>query len=99
MQAENSRRLMTVLWNGKHLIAISLAVAVILAVAATATSNKVYEATGLLQANFLNARTPGDTQIANEGLAKDFATVIVSPGFFERNKARLAGGHLSVSEL
>lgn len=97
MTQEN--QLGTLLWRGKWLVALALVVTIGLAVLVTALTAKVYEATAIFQITSPNA-SPGEaTDLANQGLAKNYATLIVSPSFLERVKGRVAGGRLGTSEL
>lgn len=76
-----------------------LAVTIGLAIAATKLTEKVYEATAIFQITSPNAPPGEATDLANQGLAKNYATVIVSPSFLERVKGRVAGGRQSAAEL
>ncbi len=93
------QRIGTHLWRGKWIIAICLAVSIALAIAVTSFSKKTYEATAIFQINSPGS-SPGEaTDLANQGLAKNYATLIVSPGFLDEVKGKVAGGKLSTQEL
>ncbi|MGZ4308999.1 MAG: polysaccharide biosynthesis tyrosine autokinase [Gaiellaceae bacterium] len=93
----------TILWRGKALIAISVAVSVALAVLVTSLETKVYQAKALIQVVSVSAPgknvDPVTEQEAAQGLATTYATLISSPGFLERIRGRVEGGRLSVSDL
>lgn len=95
--------LTTVLWRGKWLLALSLAVSVALAVLVTQRADKVYEATATIQAISGNVSSSGndafDAQLASQGLATTYATLLVDRGFLEQIRPRVAGGTLGSSEL
>lgn len=92
-------RISTLVWRGKWIIAICLIVSIGLALAFTAFSTKVYEATAIFQINSPNS-SPGEaTDLANQGLAKNYATLIVSPGFLDEVKGKVAGGSLTTEGL
>jgi capsular exopolysaccharide synthesis family protein len=93
------QRLGTILWRGKWLIIVSLVVTLGLAVAATRLSDKVYEATAIFQVNSPGLN-PGDSaDLANQGLAKNYATVIVSRSFVSSIRSDVAGGKLATTDL
>jgi capsular exopolysaccharide synthesis family protein len=93
----------TILWRGKALIAISVAVSVLVAVFVTSLETKVYQAKALIQVVSVSAPgknvDPVTEQEAAQGLATTYATLISSPGFLERIRPNVQGGRLSVSDL
>jgi len=92
-----------ILWRGKWLIVLSLAVAVALALLATSVAANVYQAKALIQVISVSAPgrnvDPVTEQEAAQGLATTYATLISSPGFLLRIRGDVAGGRLSVTEL
>jgi receptor protein-tyrosine kinase len=98
-------KLTTILWRGKWLIALAFAVGIALAVVVTAHTAKVYRATALIQVNSAaafanaNAQSPSDVQLANQGLASTYATLIDDRGFLQQVQPHVLGGRLSTSEL
>ncbi len=96
----NRQRIGPILWREKHIILASIVVMVVLAAAYTLTQAKVYEATAILQVN-LPTSTPGstDTTNANQGLAQNYAKLLVSPGFLNGIRGQIEGGRLSVESL
>jgi len=96
--------LTTILWRGKYLIAISLAVAVAGAVFITSRMAKVYEATATFQVSSspIPNSSSGDAltaQLASQGLAATYAALLNDRSFIENIRSRIAGGGLSASEL
>jgi capsular exopolysaccharide synthesis family protein len=89
----------TILWRGKWIIAIALVVTIALAVVATTLASKTYEATAIFQIGSPNAQLGEATDLANQGLAKNYATVIVSDSFLERIRDDVTGGELQAAEL
>jgi capsular exopolysaccharide synthesis family protein len=93
------QRLGALIWRGKWIIAICLAVTVALALIVTSLSSKVYEASAIFQIKTPNAN-PGDaTDLANQGLAKNYATLIVSPGFLDEARRKVEKGRFGTDEL
>lgn len=99
VEPRNPQRIAPILWRGRFLILASVAVMLVLALIYTARSAKVYEATAILQVNIPNQSASSDTTAANEGLAENYATLLVSPGFLGRIRPQVAGGRLSTAEL
>lgn len=99
----HENQLTTILWRGKYLILLSLAVAVALAVVATKMSSKVYEASAVLQVNATPGGTSGAdalaTQQASQGLASTYATRIVDRGFLAQIQPRVESGRLTTGDL
>lgn len=93
------QRIGTLIWRGKWIIAICLVLSIVIAIAFTTLSSKVYEAAAIFQINSPGA-SPGEaTDLANQGLAKNYATLIVSPGFLDEIKGKVAGGAFSAQDL
>lgn len=87
------------LWRGRYLIVVSVLVTVALAIVVTKLSSKVYQATAILQVSTPNAQ-PGDaTDLSNNGLAKNYATVILSRSFLQTIAPRVQGGRLGPGDL
>ncbi len=97
--ARGDRRIWAVLWRGKYLIAISTIVMILLAVVLTLRSEKVYEATGIIQVSVPSQNSGQETTSTNQALAQNFATLLVSPGFLNAIRPKVAGGHLTTNEL
>lgn len=95
----SDQRIRAVLWRGKHLIAISTIVAILLAVVLTLRSEKVYEATGIIQVSVPSQSSGQETTSTNEALAQNFATLLVSPGFLNAIRSKVDGGGLSTHAL
>lgn len=99
IEPKSTQRIAPILWRGRFLILASVAIMLLLALIYTASSAKVYEATAILQVNIPNQSATSDTTGANQGLAQNYATLLVSPGFLDRIRPRVDGGHLSTSDL
>jgi len=95
-----TRRIWPTLWREKYVILGSIIVMLGLALVYTLTAAKVYQASAIIQVN-LPTSNPGtsDTTAANQALAQNYATLLVSPGFLKTVQPQVAGGKLSVSEL
>jgi len=96
----NKQRIGPILWREKYIILASVVVMVVLAAAYTVSQSKVYSASGLLEVNVATA-TPGssDTASANQALAQNYSTLLVSPGFLSQVRPQVDGGKLSLDSL
>jgi capsular exopolysaccharide synthesis family protein len=94
------QRVGAILWRGKYIILASVIVFVALAVAYTSTQSKVYQATADLQVNVVSS-TPNsnDATATNQGLAQNYATLLVAPGLLDTIRGKLEGGKLSTATL
>ncbi len=94
------QRIGPILWRERYVILVSIVVMVALAAVYTLTASKVYQATAIIQVN-LPTPNPGssDTTNANEALAQNYATLLVSAGFLKEVRPQVEGGKLSVDEL
>jgi capsular exopolysaccharide synthesis family protein len=94
------QRLGPIFWAEKWVILISVAVVVGLAILYTLSEAKVYQATAVLQVNIATSN-PGsaDTTASNQGLAQNYATLLVSPGLLNTIRGRVDGGRLGVAAL
>lgn len=100
----SDQRLGVILWRGKWLILLSLAVGVILAVVVTKTSAKVYSAQTTIQVDSGagssgTAINPADIVTANQGLASTYAALITDRSFLQQIRPHVLGGRLSTTEL
>jgi Mrp family chromosome partitioning ATPase len=94
------QRIGPILWRERWIIVASIIALVALAVLYTLTSSKVYQATSILQVNLPTANQgTSDTTNANQALAQNYATLLVSPGFLRTIQPTVEGGKLSVEEL
>lgn len=93
------QRIGTVLWRGKHLVLVSLIVGIGLAILATKLSDKVYEATAIFQVNARVAQEGNVSQLDNQGLAQNYATVLTSRSFLQRIRPLVERGRLSAADL
>jgi len=93
----------TILWRGRYLILATLVLTVSVATILVARTDKVYEATGIMQVDALSTIAPGGDQLALQQAAADtatsYATVIGAPGFLERIRNDVLGGRLTAAEL
>ncbi len=81
------------------MIAASVVAMLVLAFIYTLRTAKVYQATAILQVNVPNQAATSDTTAANEGLAQNYATLLVSSGFLDKIHSQVDGGDLSTTEL
>jgi capsular exopolysaccharide synthesis family protein len=92
-----------ILWRGKWLVVLAVAVGVALAVLAAKTAAKVYEASATIQVNAAAAggssASPADVQLANQNLASTYATRITDRSFLSSIQAGIEGGRLTTSAL
>lgn len=95
-----TRRIWPTLWREKYVILGALVVMIGLALVYTLTAAKVYQASAIIQVN-LSTSNPGtsDTTAANQALAQNYATLLVSPGFLKTVQPQVQHGKLSVSGL
>ena len=94
----------TILWRGKWLVLASVGVGIVLAVIATKTSSKVYQANSTIQVDTGTAGgaanvNPAGVQLANQNLASTYATLITDRGFLAEIQPTVYGGRLTTSEL
>ncbi len=99
LEPGNAQRIAPILWRGKFVILGSVAIMLLLAAVYTARSAKVYEATAILQVSIPDQSINADTTSANQGLAQNYATLLVSPGFLEKIRSKIERGRLSTSDL
>ncbi len=95
--------LTTVLWRGRWLVLLAIVVSVALAILVTSRASKVYAATATMQVVSGNT-SPGannafDAQLASQGLATTYATLLTDRGFLQQIRPDVDGGILSTSEL
>lgn len=95
----NEQHLTRALWKHKYLVAFSVAATIAVALLATALQDKVYGATAILQVSSPNLEPTQSAELANQGLARNYAAVLVSDSFLQRIRGRVADGTLSVDEL
>ena len=93
------QNLSSVLWRRKLLIVFCLLVGVGFAIAVTVLQEKEYESTAILQVSSPNLAPSDSTNLANQGLATNYAEVLVSPSFLERISSTVADGEFSADEL
>jgi Mrp family chromosome partitioning ATPase len=100
LEPTNKQRIGPVLWRERYVILASVVVMVALAAAYALTAAKTYQATAILQVNVTTAN-PGtsDTTNANQALAQNYATLLVSSGFLHEVRPQIDGGRLSLDSL
>jgi capsular exopolysaccharide synthesis family protein len=100
VEPSDRQRVGAILWQGKYIILASVVVMVILAFLYTSSEAKVYQATAILSVNVATTQ-PGsvDTTNTNQGLAGNYATLLVSPGLLNTIRPDVEGGHLSTAAL
>jgi len=99
VEPRNPQKIAPILWRGKYIILASVAVMLVLAFLYTARSAKVYEATAILQVSIPSQSSSPDTTSANQGLAQNYATLLVSPGFLSKIHSEVENGSLSTADL
>jgi len=97
----DERRLSTVLWRGKAIIALTLIATLVVVAVGTAISPKVYRSTAVLQVGQGAVPDAGNesaltAQQASQGLTKQYATLLESRSFLERLRGRVG---MSADEL
>lgn len=90
----DERRLSTVLWRGKAIIAMTLVATLVVVAVGTAISPKVYRSTAVLQVGHGAVSKTGNestltAQQASQGLAKQYATLLKSRSFLKRLSGRV----------
>jgi tyrosine-protein kinase Etk/Wzc len=100
LEAIKKQRIGPILWRERYIVLASIVVMLALAAVYTVTAAKVYQASAILQVN-LPSPTAGssDTTNANQALAQNYATLLISPGFLNEVKSEVEGGKLSVDSL
>jgi capsular exopolysaccharide synthesis family protein len=97
LEPRNTQRIAPIIWRGKSIILASVTVMLLLAFVYTAGSAKVYEATAILQVSIPNQLASANTTAADQGLAQNYAKLLVSRGFLEEIRPQV--GRLSTSQL
>jgi capsular exopolysaccharide synthesis family protein len=95
----NTQKIAPILWRGKLIIFAATVVMILLAIVYTIRSAKVYEATAILQVSIPNQTINADTTSANQGLAQNYATLLVSAGFLDKVRPHIDHGRLSTATL
>ncbi len=93
------QRIGTILWRGKYVVLVSVVVGIALAVLATRLSDKVYEATAIFQVNARAAQEAQVSELDNQGLAQNYATVLTSRSFLQRIRPLVEGGRFDAADL
>ena len=99
VEPASAQRVGPILWRGRYIILASVVTMVLLAFVYTIGSAKVYEATAVLQVSIPNQSASTDTTTANQGLAQNYATLLVSRGFLNSIRSQVDHGRLSTTEL
>jgi Mrp family chromosome partitioning ATPase len=87
-------------WRQKYVILASVVLMVALALVYTQIASKRYQATALVEVDLTTGnRTSSDTTATNQALAKDYATLLTSPGFLRTIARRGEGGALTLDKL
>ncbi|MDX6696631.1 MAG: tyrosine-protein kinase [Solirubrobacteraceae bacterium] len=95
----DDQRIGTILWRGKWIILVALVVGIGLSVLATKLADKVYEATAIFQVSAPSAQQGNVSAQDNQGLAKNYATVLTSRSFLQRIRPRVLRGRLTAADL
>jgi Mrp family chromosome partitioning ATPase len=95
----NQRRVGPILWREKYVIAASVVLLLVLALVYTETASKTYQATAIIEVN-LPTGSPGNSDAtADQALAQDYATLLVSSVFLRTIRDQVDGGRLSLGQL
>ncbi|MGI8715001.1 MAG: Wzz/FepE/Etk N-terminal domain-containing protein [Solirubrobacteraceae bacterium] len=94
------QRIGPILWREKWLVIVSVVVMFALALAYTETAAKTYQATAILEVNLPTSSVgSADTTAANQALAQNYATLLVSSGFLRTIRPDVEKGKLSSADL
>lgn len=99
LERREAQGIAPLLWAGRYIILASVVVMLLIAVIYTLGSAKVYEASAIIQVNIPNQSNNSNTTTANQGLAENYATLLVSPGFLSRIRSHVENGRLTTSQL
>jgi capsular exopolysaccharide synthesis family protein len=95
----DDQKISTILWRGKWIILVALLVGIGLSILATKLSSKVYQATAIFQVSAPSAQQGDVSAQDNQGLAKNYATVLTSRSFLQRIRPRVMNGRLTAADL
>ena len=95
----NNQRIGPILWRERYLILASIVVMVVLAATYAFTAAKTYRGHGDPAGQLDDRHTQLDTTNANQALAQNYATLLVSPGFLNQVRPQVDGGKLSLDSL
>jgi Mrp family chromosome partitioning ATPase len=94
------RRIGPILWREKYVIAASVLLLFVLALVYTETASKTYQATAIIEVNLPTGSSLGNSDAtADQALAQDYSTLLVSSVFLRTIRDRVDGGRLSLGEL
>jgi capsular exopolysaccharide synthesis family protein len=97
------QRISTIFWRGKWIIIAAVVVGALLAVLITKRTEKVYQASVVIQVNAAGTagtnQSPSDVQVANQVLAQTYATLIGDRSLLEAVRSSIEGGTLSAAEI
>jgi Mrp family chromosome partitioning ATPase len=93
------RRIGPVLWREKYLILASVVLMVALALVYAETASKTYQATAIIEVNLPTDGVGGSDPQADQALAQDYATLLVSSVFLRTIRSDVDGGNLGLAEL
>lgn len=94
------QRIGPILLREKYVILVSIIVMFALALIYTETASKTYQATGIMEVNLPTSNLgSSDTTAANQALAQNYATLLVSSGFLRTILPKVDDGKLTLSEL
>jgi Mrp family chromosome partitioning ATPase/LPS O-antigen subunit length determinant protein (WzzB/FepE family) len=95
----NQRRIGPILWREKYVILASVVLLLALALAYTETASKTYQATAIIEVNVPTGGVGNSDPTADQALAQDYATLLVSSVFLRTIRSHVDGGRLSLAQL
>ena len=99
---DSQSALTTVLWRGRYLILVSVITTLATTLLVTNLSSKVYEASAIVQVESEVPNQAGEVlglQLASQGLAGAYATLINAPSFIARIQPQVLDGEVSPVDL
>jgi Mrp family chromosome partitioning ATPase len=93
------RRIGPILWREKYVIVASVVLLLALALVYTETASKTYQATAIIEVNLPTGSLGTSDATADQALAQDYATLLVSSVFLGTIRDQVDGGRLSLAQL
>jgi len=93
------RRIGPILWREKYVIVASVVLLLVLALVYTETASKTYQATAIIEVNLPTGSLGNSDATADQALAQDYSTLLVSSVFLRTIRDRVDGGRLSLGQL
>jgi Mrp family chromosome partitioning ATPase len=93
------RRIGPILWREKYVIVASVVLLLVLAFVYTETASKTYQATAIIEVNLPTGSLGNSDATADQALAQDYSTLLVSSVFLRTIRDRVDGGRLGLGQL